>query len=99
MSLRMVLSSDDGKMYYPDNRPFDFRIKLNRQIQLEGYWVMAMTEISSVERGSQKELYVYSDICQDTFIGDTEQPLLRRITFNNKDSNNIIFENPYYIPL
>lgn len=67
MSLRMVLSSDDGKMFYPDNRPSDFRVKLNRSIQLDGIWVIALSEFSTTERGNSEELYVYSDICQDSF--------------------------------
>lgn len=95
----MVLSSDDGKLFYSDNKPFDFRIKLNRPIQLEGYWVLAITEFSTTERGAKEEMFVYSDVCQDSFIGDSEQPLIRRISFNDKNSHIIIYENPYYVPV
>lgn len=102
MSLRVVASSDDAKDLFSDNKPFNFRIKLNRTIQLDGYWVVALTEFSTAERDEShqpSELYIFSDICQDSFIGNNEQPLLRRIFFDNVKQNNVIYDNPYYIPV
>ena len=99
MSLRLVLSSDDGKTFFPENTSFDFMVKLNRTIQLDGYWVVAVTEINVTDRIAAKEnqeLLVYSDICQDSFVGDTEKPLLRRAY---TETNNIIYSNPYYKPV
>ena len=99
MSLRMVLSSDDGLNFFPNNTSHDFRIKLNRSLQFDGYWVVALTEINTVNRTQKQELFVYSDLCQDSFIGTSEQPLLRRIVYDKINQKNIIYDNPYYVPI
>ena len=50
MSLRIVVSSEDGNYLFSNNEPFNFRVKLNQRIQLDGYWVVAVTEFSTTER-------------------------------------------------
>jgi hypothetical protein len=71
------VSSEDGKDLFSDNQPFNFRVKLNRTIQLEGYWVVAFTEFTTTEQDDvEKPLFVFSDISQNTFMGNNEQPLL-----------------------
>jgi len=58
-----------------------------------------MTEINTSNRGQTKEFFVYSDICQDSFIGASERPLLRRVFYEDTDQNNIVYDNPYYVPI
>ena len=100
MSLRMVLSSDDGQAFFPNNTSHNFFVKLNRTLQFDGYWVVALTEINTSERKDRKEeLFVYSDICQDSFVGSSEQSLLRRIFYEDVNNKNIIYVNPYYVPV
>ena len=101
MSLRMVLSSDDGKEFFPNNSSYNFFVKLNRTLQFDGYWVVGLTEISISEQSKKDEIiYVYSDICQNSFVGSSEQPLLRRVFYEDiNDNRNIIYTNPYYIPV
>lgn len=101
MSLRVVVSSEDGKDLFSGNQAFNFRVKLNRTIQLEGYWVVALTEFTVTEQDYvEKPLFIFSDICQNSFIGNNEQPLLRRVYLDTKmNGRNIIFNNPYYIPV
>jgi hypothetical protein len=83
MSLRMVLSSYDGKDFFPNNTSHNLFVKLNRALQFDGYWVVALTEIDTSERAQKDEFVVYSDICQDSFVGSSEQPLLRRIFYED----------------
>ena len=45
----MVLSSDDVNSLYPNNTPYDFRIQFNKKIQLDGYWVVAVTEFTTTD--------------------------------------------------
>lgn len=89
MSVRMILSSEDGKEYFSNNQHFDFRINLTRVIQFEGYCMVAITEVNVTDwkdtHGPTAELFIYSDICQDTFIGGVEFPLLRRIYIASKN--------------
>ena len=100
MSLRMVLSSEDGKSFFPSNTPHDFRIKLNRALQFDGYWEVALTEIRIfMEDPTDTALFVCSDICQDSFVGTSEQSLLRRVFFEDVNGKNVIYVHPYYVPL
>ena len=95
----MVLSSYDGKDFFPNNTSHNCFVKLNRALQFDGYWVVALTEIGTSERAQKDELFVYSDICQDSFVGSSEQPLLRRIFYEDVNDKNIIYVNPYYVPV
>ena len=50
--------------------------------------------------GPTAELFIYSVICRDTFIGGAEFPSLRRVYIEKKQKQkNIIYSNPYYIPI
>lgn len=61
---------------------------------------MALTEFTTTEQDDvEKPLFVFSDICQNTFIGNNEQPLLWRVHFDKVNRGNIICNNPYYIPV
>lgn len=87
---------------YPSNIPYDFRIKFNKQIQLDGYWVVALTEFTTTDwddKTNQNELFLCSDICQDTFVGFSEVPLLRRVYTSDRKQDNIVYDYPYYIPI
>lgn len=64
--------------------------------------MVRITEFTTTERNDAKEkpeVFIFSDICQHSFIGNNEQPLLRRMYFDNEKQNNIIYNNPYYIPV
>lgn len=84
----MVLSSEDGKEYFSNNQPFDIRINLGKVIQFVGYWMVAIADVTVTEWENSYcptvELFIYLDICQDTFIGGAEFPLLRRVYIANK---------------
>lgn len=45
-------------------------------------------------------LFVYCDIIQDQYVGDTMAPLLRTVrTSSDKSNVSIMYENPHYVPL
>ena len=100
MSVRMVLTSTDSSDYF-DNKPNSFRVQLNKQIQFDGYWTVALTEFSSERWNKSKkksELFVCCDICEETLIGGKETSLLRRVCLGEKPEN-ITYALPYYIPV
>lgn len=99
MSLRMVLKSTDSASTHSDNKPYNFRVRLPRSLPLTGEWTVELTEFcnDSIGRLSDKEIFVYCSICEDTIIGECQGPLLRRIYLI--DSKNQIFSRPYRIPL
>lgn len=101
MSLRMVLKSTDSSEYF-DNQPNCFRVQLNKQIQLDGYWTVALTEFATESWDPAKktpEVYICCDICEETIVGGKDLPLLRRVFLGEKLENNIIYTLPYYIPV
>ena len=114
MSIRMVLKSSDGSDLFEKNMAHDFTVQLDRQINLEAYWVVALTEIDLTYKSSSKyidDVYVYSNICEESFVGSTEKPILRKI-YISKDAteahvinkkkhyrSHIIFNTPYYVPV
>lgn len=94
MSLRMVLKSTDSASTHSDNKPYNFRVRLPRSLPLTGEWTVELTEFcnDSIGRLSDKEIFVYCSICEDTIIGECQGPLLRRIYLI--DSKNQIFFSP-----
>lgn len=99
MSLRLVLSSVDSSHIYPDNKPYDFRVYLTTPISLTGYWTVSLLEFS-LPHGRTKmspELFVFSNLCDNTVLAGHELPLLRRVYMKNEE--NIIYQLPYEVPL
>ena len=114
MSVRMVLRSTDCISMFENNVPNNFTVQLNKEVDLEGYWVVALTEISIVYQTSSRmsgDIYIFSNICVDSFVGASEKPLLRKVHIgkdgtegfakNKKKyfTSTLIFDTPYYIPV
>jgi hypothetical protein len=99
MSMRMVLKSTDSLSTYTDNRPSDFRVRLPRTLPLSGDWTIELTEFinTEVRKTSNKEIFLYCSVCDDTIVGEHQKPLLRRIVL--EDRKNVIFLRPYRVPL
>lgn len=78
MGVRMVLNSLDSMSTHANNVSHDFRVHLPRHMSLLGYWSVALTEITIEQSLSDRnrELFVYSNLCDDTIVGERESPLL-----------------------
>jgi hypothetical protein len=99
MSLRMVLKSSDSVTTHSSNQPWDFRVRLPRSLPLSGQWTVELTEFcnDNIGKSSNREIFVYCSICDNTIIGERQGPLLRHMYLN--DTRNHIFLRPYRIPL
>ena len=76
--------------------PCDFLVDLPAEYNLHGEWTCGLTEIhfnNILE--FQNGLYVFCDVCDDTFVKNANLPLLRRI-HSNKDSSSYYFHPIYY---
>ncbi|MEW8548689.1 MAG: hypothetical protein AB2693_34745 [Candidatus Thiodiazotropha sp.] len=87
---------------YPDNKPYDFRVHLSTPISLAGYWTVSLLEIC-IDRGQAlkyptSELFVFSNLCDNTVLGGHDVPLLRRVWLKD-NKQNIIYQVPYDVPL
>ncbi|KAJ8307874.1 hypothetical protein KUTeg_014575 [Tegillarca granosa] len=67
---------------------------------LKGNWHVSLLELTyqGVAKPPESDVYVCSNLCGDTLVGDTELPLLRRLLIGKK-TENIIFNRPYGVPL
>lgn len=93
MSIRTVLKSTDSSEYF-DNNPNCFRIHLNKQIQFDGYWTVALTEFTTESWDAAKktsEVYICCDICEETIVGGKYLPLLRRVYLGEKQEKTTLF--------
>lgn len=98
MSYYMVFRSDQNLEYYPDNKPYSFKIKLRQNIELSGLWKIGLAEINLCEENKKEDtLFIYSNICEASFINGVNASLLRRVVVNN--NSNTIFTSCYYIPV
>jgi hypothetical protein len=95
MNFRLVLRSTDSVELYPDNTPWDFWVQLPKPLVCNGSWTIALLEITSRSTKVNRDLYVYCNVCENTIVGDREQPLLRRV-FQTRNWNNI-YEVPYEV--
>lgn len=97
--MRMVFKSKDSSAVHPDNNPQNFRVRLPRSLPLTGDWTVELTECRNTKlaKTTDREIFVYCSVCDDSIVEGSSKPLLRRIVLKNTD--NIIFEDPYKIPL
>ena len=96
----MVLKSSDSPLFHPNNQPYNFRVHLPKPLILNGVWTVSLLEFS-LDPGQTKqrglpEIFVCSDICEDTIVGEREMPLIRRVYL---DKQNIIYQYPYEVPI
>ncbi len=87
------LSSNDSKSTHPDNKPFEFTVNLPRNLILNGAWEIALTEIYFQGKSGSKNLYIFTDICESSYVADTFLPLLRIVKRSGP------LDIPYYIKL
>jgi len=78
----MVVNSDANLNLYPENRPFKFCTYLQTPLVLKSKWKVAIIDIKLSQGQQSQDLYVHSDICDETIVDGSAQPLLKRICAN-----------------
>lgn len=91
----MIINSDGNLQYFPNNKPYNFRCKLRQRLNLDGDWMMGLTEVT-INGGDKinSSLHIYSNICGETIIDGVYAPLLRSVLARGIE--NYIFNSPYY---
>ena len=98
MSIRLVLRSSDSQQVYNGNTPHDFMVHLPKPLYLhEGHWTVSLLELNLSVATTQPKLYVCSNLCQNSIVGDRVLPLLRLV--NLVKAENIICIYPYQVSL
>jgi hypothetical protein len=97
MAIRLVLRSSDSHTVYPGNTSYDFKVHIPKPLYFQGHWTVSLSEFSLISGNTKRELYVCSNVCQDSIVGEGELPLLRRVVLEKTGNN--IYTNPYEVPL
>ena len=106
MDKYLTLRSTDCKTYFPENKSNDFKVHLNNPLHLkEGQWLVGLSEITILNWSSKKtadifDVYIYSSLCENSPVSDSELPLLRHIVLQgNKKERRFVFPTCHYIPV
>lgn len=79
MSIYMVFNSDKHSIYFPQNKPYDFKVHLLKPLNLTGKWMVSLVDFSTETSALIHEhIYLYCDICGDSIIDGSMHQLLRR---------------------
>ena len=78
------ISSVDSLHKFPENSPTDFSIILPLIIHLDECWTVELCDISFGEEMIE-DLMVCCSLCNDSFIRDTELPVLHVISANKAE--------------
>jgi hypothetical protein len=87
MDFYMTVSSSDCSQLFPDNKPEDFRVNIEDPLIFASLantrWCVGLCDISypSMHKSgpSLDDIAVFSDICQETWLHSSQQPVLRYI--------------------
>lgn len=111
MEKYIFVKSDECRDYYPENKPYDFKIHLDNALDLQGFWKLGITEFFTLSSTKKtvidaltskpitKSLFVYSNVCDFSSVNGHQQPLLRIIQADPSYGWNDKFYPAYYIPL
>ncbi len=93
----LFLSSKDSKQFYPTNSTTEFHIELPQSLDLQGQWFCAITEVHFMcKNTSWKEVNIFTDICGDSYVYNTNLPILRRISYEGRKRISHQYTLPYY---
>jgi hypothetical protein len=108
MDRYIYFKSDSSDTYFTDNQVYKFKAHSDASLPLMGFWKIGLTEFYATDtttarsksKGGKtnKELYIYTDICKESIVHDSEQPLLRRVEKNTKTGWSYQLNNMYYLP-
>lgn len=98
MSIYMVFNSDKHSIYFPQNKPYDFKVHLIKPLNLTGKWMVSLVDFSTETSALIHEhIYLYCDICGDSIIDGSMHPLLRRFWCTGVNSGfSVTFPDMHY---
>ena len=91
----MFISSKDSLSFHPNNKGNNFTVELSERVNLDGDWEIGLCDFyHNLE--VNKILYVFCDLCDYSYIGNSLEPIIRRI-YPNSTSTDFQFSSNYYI--
>lgn len=91
------LEATDSMLTFPTNKLYDFTIELPFEYDFTGEWVCGLSEFHSLTQNeSTLGIYIFCDLCEDSFVKDCQLPILRRFQVSNERIT-FLLQSPYYI--
>ena len=95
----LFLCSNDSAKLYLNNSKNDFIIELGETYELNGTWTVELMDIqcSLANNTISKHMYVFTDLCEHSYVNDKHLPILRRIPLLKKKNIDKSFAQPYAV--
>lgn len=100
--MNIICRSTDCVHLFPNNVPHRFKVQLSQPVHLKGSWVIGLRELTTTswtDNAVSDDVYVYCNLCDVSFVGDKEEPLLKRVFLGSNPKANRIYLRPVYIPV
>lgn len=105
MERYVFVRDSESNHIFTENKPYNFKVQLKLPLSFNGYWKVALCEISiktdpkARRKTVDNTLFIYSNVCKESVVDGGERPLLRRIEKNEENGWNYVLESPFYLPL
>lgn len=96
----VYLKSDESNAFFPDNKPWDFKVRLRSPVIFNENWNVGLVEFYASGQNSRiKTLNIFSNICDTSILQGNHRQILRRITNQTDDQWGISANYPFYLRL
>lgn len=104
MDRYLYITSDQSDSYFADNKVYTFKIHLDSPMFLSGFWKVGLAEFHARQgkvklNADETSLYIFTNICKESIVDGTEQPLLRRVEKNTKNGWSYFLNPVFYLPV
>lgn len=102
-SFYLVVDSDNSKnlQYYPDNKPWKFKVCFDTPLNFPGFGTVALTDVfirDSSKTTYVNNLYVHCNIAGESILnGERREYLLRMVHFVKMGNWTHKYSTPYYV--
>jgi hypothetical protein len=94
----VYLKSDESNSYFPDNKPWNFKVRMDSPLIFQGIWKVALTDFYAAgSKTPTKILNIFSNISDTSILGGYHRQILRRVTTEKDSQWNICVNTPFYL--
>lgn len=96
----LYIRSDESNVYFPENKPWHFKVHLKSPLMFNQKWLISLLEFDATatkSRTTNQTLLLYSNICSESVIDGEKKPILRRISMTKLGKWSYIFNIPIYL--
>ena len=92
----IYICSDDCNNLFPGNKASSFTISIPEALIFESDWEVALVQFAyPPTKIRDRTVSVVCDIAEDSIVGESRLPILRRVTLSAKGKS-IIYPSPHY---